>query len=550
MNDTPAILSPATNRLRRDLLALLMAWLMLYVGIEFVVTIFVESTFRGDAAQHVFWTYRYVDPVLFPGDLSATYFSQPHFASVGWRVLFKLLAPLIDPQALSESIAVLLVVPTLVFAGLIGRHVGGWLGAVVGLTLLVYLGHLELLAGGFARSFALPIVLMGVWCVLDRRIGWFGVSLVLGAVFYAPTVLILSAFAACNWLLHAIIDRRLVPVALNPVGRRSWVTLLAGGLMAAGVIGASYLRPLPPEIGSHYTVDEARQMPEYQRGGRTAFFRPWHIRFFHQAYAGMGLTTRNAAAFGVALALSLALFRRTVPIEMLALLLSSLAMFALAHLLLFKLYLPSRYTLYVFPVVATLWSAWLVGSMRGRRLRSMVGLLVGLMIVHHSLGLVKRYMPTFWDDDPSPEHAIGKESAYVFARTLPIDTLIAAHPDDANDIPLRSRRMVLANTETTNAWHRGYYGVMAVRLADSFRLLYSDSWTDADAIADRHGVDLIWVNQRRFASPDAADYHPPFGETSRRLFDRGNFVFKDPPASRIVFQQDDIRLVRVGTEQP
>ena len=39
--------------------------------------------FEDDARQHVWWTYRFADPDLFPNDPAATYFSAFTFAPPG-----------------------------------------------------------------------------------------------------------------------------------------------------------------------------------------------------------------------------------------------------------------------------------------------------------------------------------------------------------------------------------------------------------------------------------------------------------------------------------
>jgi len=48
--------------------------------------------FEDDAAQHVFWLYRFADPALFPGDLTARFFSLPSSAPAGYRGLYPELA--------------------------------------------------------------------------------------------------------------------------------------------------------------------------------------------------------------------------------------------------------------------------------------------------------------------------------------------------------------------------------------------------------------------------------------------------------------------------
>ncbi len=554
-------------------------WLAISIACDFLVPLLRADIHQGDAAQHVFWTYRFIDPQLFPNDLSALYFSQPHFASMGWRAIFQSLVRWIDPQTLSELLAVLLVVPTVGFSILIGRRTAGPLGGVVAVAMLLASGGLQLLAGGFARSFALPIVLLAVWSIVARRAGWLGLSFLLAGLFYPPTLLIVGGFALACGVVHVCRERMLsseqalsgertmVPRAIRAIGRWEWIAIILGAAVACAIVGWSYLRPPLPEIGSAYTIAEARQMPEFGRGGRTAFFRPWHVMYFHQAYAGMGLTTRAAAAWAGLLLLTLVLARRAISRECTALLISSLSLFAAAHLLAFHLYLPSRYTLYTFPIIAILWAAGVTRSIGRHAVWVTLPICVAAMLF--STRSIER-AHTRWTEHPWPRPA-GFESAYAFIAGLPIDTLIAAHPDDADDIPLRARRSVLANTETSNAWHRNYYPQIARRIDASLRMCYAADWSEIDTIADTFGVTAFLVNTARFDPKHHVEYHSPFGPAMREQITRSleqiagsreqmaaagdapstrpasGFAFSNIPADRVLLSASGVVLVRVGT---
>src|SRR3954471_19032537 len=44
-----------------------------------------QDVYHFDACQHVWWTYRYRDPQLFPNDPIAQYMSQPVFGTYGYK---------------------------------------------------------------------------------------------------------------------------------------------------------------------------------------------------------------------------------------------------------------------------------------------------------------------------------------------------------------------------------------------------------------------------------------------------------------------------------
>ena len=58
--------------------------------------------------QHVWWTYRFADPSLFPSDLAADYFSRFTFAPPGYQLLARAFVPFVDAQVFSEILPFLL----------------------------------------------------------------------------------------------------------------------------------------------------------------------------------------------------------------------------------------------------------------------------------------------------------------------------------------------------------------------------------------------------------------------------------------------------------
>jgi hypothetical protein len=56
--------------------------------------------FHRDAQQHVWWTYRFADPRLFPGDFIARFFAQPAMAPPGIRAIYGALAPWMQARQL------------------------------------------------------------------------------------------------------------------------------------------------------------------------------------------------------------------------------------------------------------------------------------------------------------------------------------------------------------------------------------------------------------------------------------------------------------------
>ena len=81
---------------------------------------------------------------------------------------------------------------------------------------------------------------------------------------------------------------------------------------------------------------------------------------------------------------------------------------------------------------------------------------------------------------------------------------------------------------------------------------YADNWPDVDTLYYHFGVDVFIVSKRRYKQgvpPYTGLYYEPFDSSIQRRFVHGlrhGFVLLDPPSERVLFQQGDITIVRVG----
>jgi hypothetical protein len=138
------------------------------------------------------------------------------------------------------------------------------------------------------------------------------------------------------------------------------------------------------------------------------------------------------------------------------------------------------------------------------------------------------------------------ENVYAFIANLPKDTLVAAHPDLADFVPVRTRRSVLASTEISMAWMENYYKQMKPRVEASLRAAYATRIDEMDRELEPLGVDVmltgpaVWRTQSYFA---------PFDDLVRDLQARGaveGYVLRSPPADRVLFRSGEYYVIRVG----
>jgi hypothetical protein len=298
-------------------------------------------------------------------------------------------------------------------------------------------------------------------------------------------------------------------------------------------------------------------MPEFGPWGRSRFFVNDPVTFYiAQPRSGLQWKPWALAVTVALVAGSAVAFRRAVPFEAWALLGTSLFGFVLSHLTLFALYLPSRYVKYTLPVFLWLWLAAVMPRALaalerwswGQRLRGALRrwpVLVTLAAL--ALGVeTARTTRTLYKELSTPPSA-DREKMFAFLATLPKDTLVAAHPMDADEIPLRSRRSVLASRESAQPYFPRYYARIAERIAAELAACFAFDWKDVDALRDRYGVSVFVANAQRHRHLWA--YFVPFAEAVSKQIERGQregFVLQNPPAERVLFRSGDYTVVRVG----
>jgi len=522
----------------------------LYAARSFLPYLLREDWQHGDLYQHVWWTHRFADPDLFPHDLLYRLFSGYLLAPMGYQAIYRLFVPLSGPERVAEVLPFVLaaLLATLVF--LLGRRAanGANFGGVAAVTVLSVSQFLPMYAGqGLPRYFAMPLLALFVWALGGERRLLVGECFLAAALFYPPAVVVMG-FAFLVHVGPALVrDRQ---------EWRRWLLAAVPVAVAAGILLVVYARPLPAGIGPKISAEVARSMAEFGDGGRSAFFvsNPWDY-WFANFRSGIGIGPTKVFCFGAVLLFASVSFRRLLPREMWSLLAGGLLGFILAHLTLFSLHMPSRYTKVVIHLfflifvgaLAERLRGWLattaVGRYVGRRAAAVLAvvLLVGLGVsavnrIHHDLAL-----------PPVP----GRMAALHFLSELPKETLVAAFPDDADPVPLVARRSVLTSLETSLPWWLGYYRQVSARLDAVFTATLATNWEDVDVLYARYGVDVFLVNQERFTEAGCR-YAEPFGSRVAERYQRGKqqgFVLSNPPEDRILFRDGDWMVVRVGPDR-
>lgn len=516
---------------------------------------------NGDASQHVWWMHRWRDPELFPNDLLFDYFANPALSSPGHRGMCWLLAQVADPVVVGEWLALpMLLVCCLLIYGL-GKICGGGrpLGGMAALLLFVVTGVGVEFTGGFARCHGLIILALVAIGWVKRDGWWIGGGLIYGALFYPPITALAGVITLMLIAVDAVADRSVAKV-WRAWSRPSMVVI--GGVIALGLLLYFKLNTLPAEMGPRVTAEQARQMPEFHELGRNVFWTndPWMF-FFLGRRTGMGASATSFFVSCFLVILTVLALPRAVPRGAWVLLVGSAVMWSLAHLLLFALYLPSRYLMYSLPLFMMMWGASalprLLPAMRKhaslRRLEAasrrpwlviplvMVG---GLLYGFYQLENGRAGIPSA----RHPAFIPGLPEALAAIESLPKDTLVAAHPYDGDFVPLLARRSVLANYEGSLAYHRGYYEQIKQRTVALFEAVYAADWAPIQRLADGYGVDVLLINTRRYTTAESHYFHP-FDALSTELFARSSatgFAVFEEGRDRLLFDRGAVKLFWLG----
>lgn len=518
----------------------------------FLVRLLRPDEFVGDLNQHVWWTARFADPGLFPNDIAAEFFSQPLVSPYGYQLIYRVLAPYVAPQSIAETIPIILTACVALLAYLAGRAASGSrAGGIVGTVFLLSWGEaLDVLQSGLQRSFALPILMLGTWALMVRRHAFLGAALLLGISLYPPVFLNVAALAI------VVLGWRWWKEGHAP---ESWRSLALGAGLALAVMLATRAQPWPADLGRQVTATEARAMPEFSPGGRLTVFFDDPIDFYVRGkLSGIDYGPWQLAGVAVLVLASVLVFPRLIRFEGWALVATSGALFLASHLLLFALYLPNRYVKYTVPLFLLLWLSalavrigraldrWPIGAAvysAAWRYRAVAALIAVVGVSVYVARVTHRVMT-----EANAPIELTREAAFRFLAGLPKDTLIAAHPNDADSIPLRTRRSVLAARETALPFFLGYYDTIKQRLGDELAAYYASTFADADALHERYGATVMLINDKQF-SRQSLRLFAPFNGMIRRLFEHGRqsgFALLHPPADRVLFRNRDYCVVRLG----
>ncbi|ERN41211.1 hypothetical protein KR51_00021850 [Rubidibacter lacunae KORDI 51-2] len=536
-----------------------------------------EYVVQDDARQHVFWMLRYVDPSLFPNDPIADYFQS--VAPAGYRAVYRLAAIAhISPFTFNKILPVLLGLLGAFLSFLVGLEIlpVPLAGFCASILLTQSLGLTDAVFSGTPKAFIYILFLGFIYSVLRKSLVLCSSAIALQALFYPQLVLI----SIVTLILRLFKWERGRMYIIRDFKER-W--LIYTGL------GTAFLAMLPfvlttSKYGPTMTAAQARQFPEFFPGGRVRFFYDDDpAKFWLKGRSGIHIAgaltpVTNALGFLVPIFSRLPnwfpLVRHINPRVILLpqILAASLLMFFAAHVLLFRLHLPSRYTGHSLRVVLCLSAgvaiAILVDSvLRGSRHLSPPWRSISTII---SVGLIATPLVCypFWVDTfPIAAYKVGTAPhLYEFLQQQPKDIRVASLVAEANNLPSFAQRSIAVGSEYAIPYHLGYYQPFRKTAADLIRAQYSSDWQTISDFLDTYDISFWLLEDRSFSRDYLSNnswilQHQPAADEALARLERGETpvlltaleqcaVFQDQTRTKTLLDGDCLRIVAESRRSP
>ncbi|BAU66854.1 hypothetical protein STA3757_42600 [Stanieria sp. NIES-3757] len=455
---------------------------------------------QDDARQHIFWMQQFSDPELFSGDLIADYFKS--VAPWGFTNLYKLINGLgIDIFFFNKISPLLIGVVTSIYCFLVCLEIFPvpLAGFLASLLLNQNLWMLDDLSSGTPRAFFYPLFLAFIYYLLKKSLLLCLLTIVLQGLFYPQTVLLSAIVLIIKFITEN--NKRL---------------LYLFGLVAAGVILLIYSLKTS-EFGNVINISEAKLLPEFYAEGRNTFFLDNPVAFWLSAQRS-GFFPREwqyvlLCSFGLILPW-LRLFPNRFPLVtkinsnfriIWQVFLAALVMFGLAHLFLFKLHLPSRYSQHTLRILIALIDgitvAILLNSFRSwfeqkfTQSQPLIKNLISVLLI--SLFLYPTYAVQAYPYRLG--YVEGKEvKLYQFLQQQPKDSLITTLSSEADFVPTFAKRKVLVSQEYAIPYHLDYYQQIRQRVKDLIKAQYSQDLTEIQNFINQYQINFWLIDRNAF----------------------------------------------------
>ncbi|MDE5093264.1 MAG: hypothetical protein O4804_03140, partial [Trichodesmium sp. St11_bin5] len=298
------------------------------------------------------------------------------------------------------------------------------------------------------------------------------------------------------------------------------ITILTIGLTTAFLILLPYALNTS-EYSPIITLTQAKKLPEFFPGGRASFFSNNNFDFWLTGdRSGIIPPEWLSQSFlppqvwaGLLLFIFLSLNKKNITqkitnkiILLPELALASTGIFIAAHLLLFRLHHPSRYSQHSLRIIMALAGGiaftliielirkklhLLNNSSKNQPLQKIKAISISTSI-YIVLTLILIY-PALTNNFPVTNYVVGKApQLYEYLAQQPSDIRIASLALEANNIPTFAKRSILVSSEYALPYHQGYYNQIKQRAKDLIQAQYSPNLEEVKKIIHKYKIDF-WL---------------------------------------------------------
>ncbi|MDJ0744739.1 MAG: hypothetical protein QNJ32_15445 [Xenococcaceae cyanobacterium MO_167.B27] len=457
-------------------------------------------TIQDDARQHIFWMQQFSERDLFQGDLIGNYFKS--VSPWGFTTLYKLVNHLgIDIFWFNKISPLLIGIATTIYCFIVCLEfipvpLAGFFSS---LLLNQNLWMVDDLSSGTPRAFIYPLLLAFIYYLLKQKTFLCVSAILLQGLFYPPAVLLSATILLINFLR-----------------KRTAKTIYLYGWLTAIII-LSFYAFKTSDFGEIITVSQAKLLPEFSATGRSAFFTDSWSEFW--------LTARRSGLFPIEwqyslmcsyglLVLWLPSLPKIFPLgqkinrKLLILgdvFLASVIMFILAHVFLFRLHLPGRYTQHSIRIIIALLDGIVLSIVFNYAARKINYYFKSYHTLYKTVILILLtcllLLPTYAVQSYPNRlgYVTGKSpQLYEFLQQQPKDSVIATISEEANFIPSFTGRSVLVAEEYGIPYHQGYYQEFSQRVQHLITAQYSVNLATITDFIRKYNINLWLLDQNAF----------------------------------------------------
>jgi hypothetical protein len=464
---------------------------------------------QDDARQHVFWMARYLDSDLFPNDLIADYFQS--VAPFGYTSLYKLAASLgIDPFVFNKVVPLLLRLVITYYFFLLCREIFP-VAIGCGVSTLLLNHNLWLkddIVSATPRAFLYPFLIAFLYYFTKQSLIPCLITILLLGLFYPQTVFLASGML----VLKSIEWRRFRPSLTSNFQSRYFAVvclIVALVVMLPYAINTSDYAPI-------ITRSQALKMPEFHYGGRSNFFKDSIWQYLIGRGNGVMISTSifNPIILLASLFLPLVIksnkFSLSTKITtnldtVVKLLITSLGMYILAHIALFRLHLPSRYTTHSLRISVAICAGITITIVTDYLFKNYRQRFPSKSIILSSLTIIIIALLTYYNffDFHSPTgYKVGSyPELYRFFQQQPKDIKIASLAKEADNLPTFTKRSTLVSREYAIPYHLGYYTPFREKVKDLITAQYSNNLQAVQQFIRKYNVSY-WLIETDSFTPE------------------------------------------------